>query len=133
MTDLSKIRKKARKKFEEDEEMQEFIKGLVADIFKDEPPEIPLKTIEIRKEARERGIIADELPGLKDEDGNPFTQESTYYNCYNFTSRHGCGYVKGSPRRERYNDIGFLRGSTGFKFYCRVCGQKTGSYTTSIS
>jgi len=89
------------------------------------------RVVKIRERAREEGIIADKLQDLKDEDGNPFTEDSEYYWCYSFSSGHGCGFVKGSPIKERFSNLCFLGGSTGWDFHCRVCWQKIGSRTTS--
>jgi len=112
---------------------KEEIEKIIRENFISKPEEIPKKIKRLRKNAYKKGIIADNLEGLKDENGNSFTEKSTYYRCFSFTSRHGCGCVKGSPRREWFDNISFLRGSTGWNFYCRVCGQKIGSHTISNS
>ena len=109
------------------------IEKIAREIFIFKPEKIPKKIKRLRKWAYKKGMIADSLEDLKDENGNPFTEESVYYRCFNFSSNHGCGYVKGSSRREQFNNISFLSGSAGWEFYCRVCGQKIGSYTTLVS
>lgn len=109
---------------------KEEIEKIIRKNFISKPARIPRKIKRLRRNALKKGIIADRLEDLKDENGNP---ESNYYRCFSFTSRHGCGCVKGSPRREWFNNISFLSGSAGWNLYCRVCGQKIGSHTISNS
>lgn len=44
-----------------------------------------------------------------------------------------CGWVKGFPKAEAYDDIGALSGSAGIQYHCKVCGMYLGhdAYTHS--
>jgi hypothetical protein len=38
----------------------------------------------------------------------------------------GCNWVLGVPETGNYDDIGFLSGSAGVNFYCKICGMHIG-------
>jgi hypothetical protein len=109
----------------------------------------------IRDSARRQGLIADKLQDLKSESGNPFIEEKprskgfggegyriavvkgkfgnaeeAAYLCeemYSFgKDSSGCGWVRGNPRTENYDDIGVLSGSAGVNYYCKICGRLIG-------
>ena len=99
---------------------KEKIEKILREIFIFKPGKIPKEIERLRKNAYKKGIIADDLKELKDENGNSFTEKSNYYRCFSPTSGHGCGCVKGSSRRELFNNISLLSGSAGWNFYCWV-------------
>jgi len=88
--------------------------------------------------ARKKGIIAEKLEDLKSSCGDPFKEKERDSTrdyrkamagdveaAYFCPTAHieGCGWVKGFPNSERYNDIGCLSGSAGTRFYCQICGK----------
>ncbi|MBD3208010.1 MAG: hypothetical protein GF370_00965 [Candidatus Nealsonbacteria bacterium] len=125
---FKEIEKKMNEKLVK-KEREEEIQRVMEESLK--PSKLSPRIIKTRERARENGIIAEKLKDLKDEDGNSFTEDSGYYWCYSFSSGHGCGFVKGSPIKEKFNNLNFFSSSVGWDFYCRVCGQKIGSRTTS--
>jgi hypothetical protein len=96
----------------------------------------------IRSAAKRQGIAADKLSDLKSESGRPFVEEKiektfklavvrkeseileVAYLC--FEPQNGCGWVKGNPEYKNYDDIGFLSGSAGTEYYCKICGKTLG-------
>jgi len=114
----------------------------------------------LRKAARKKGIIAQNLADLKSEKGEPFREEKsaglqwgdgyqkafagsgikmeTAYFCketqlFTNPADEGCGWVKGTPIEKKYNEIGPLSGSAGERFYCRICRQQIGEVITMRS
>jgi len=111
-----------------------------------------------RELLRKKEIIAERLEDLRSKDGTLFLRETpgkyisakafdpsinwrlqeTAYLCHcQFIpigeDPNSCGWVKGEPRREEYNEIGLLCGSAGYRYYCRVCNQLIGEVQTRIS
>ncbi len=43
------------------------------------------------------------------------------------------GWIKGSPAARDYNEIGFLSGSAGTRFFCGVCQDQIGESITEMS
>jgi hypothetical protein len=96
----------------------------------------------VRSAAKRQGIIADKLSDLKSESGQPFVEEENEkifklamvkkgseileiaYLCLN--PHNSCGWVKGNPEYKNYDDIGFLSGSAGTEYYCKICGKFLG-------
>lgn len=54
------------------------------------------------------------------------------YLCKNVLG-DGCGWVKGIPLQEKYNDIGVLCGSAGYIYKCQICGRQIGELATRKS
>lgn len=44
-----------------------------------------------------------------------------------------CGWVKGYPRSESYDNIGCLAGSAGMHYYCQICGAMIGEREDVVS
>ncbi len=44
-----------------------------------------------------------------------------------------CGWVKGNPVSKDYDNIGFLSGSAGIRYYCKICGKLIGEEQHVIS
>lgn len=44
-----------------------------------------------------------------------------------------CGWVKGQPIGKSYDDIGFLSGSAGIRYHCKICGQMIGEHRSILS
>ena len=111
----------------------------------------------IRSSARRQGLTSDNLNDLRSENGNPFIEEKvgdkgfgrngyriavtkkeagkireTAYLCRN-SEGDGCGWVRGNPRIENYNDIGVLSGSAGVNYYCKICGRFIGKEALIMS
>ena len=113
--------------------------------------------------AREYGLAAEKLEDLRSERGLTFSevehrdymslhqarentdptdrkarynQEWAYY-C-GFEDLSGgmtlcCGWVRGYPRSESYDDIGCLSGSAGMRYYCQICGHLVGERQNVVS
>lgn len=45
----------------------------------------------------------------------------------------GCGWVRGWPKDQEYDDIGVLSGSAGIRFSCQICGMKVGEDQQMVS
>lgn len=58
----------------------------------------------------------------------PYISEVAYLcrNPYVGEEKDSCGWVKGSPVAQDYNNISFLSGSAGVKYFCKICGQLIG-------
>lgn len=52
---------------------------------------------------------------------------------FSWGSYHGCGWVKGSPREEKYNEISFMTGAEGVRFHCCLCGKMLTDFKISMS
>lgn len=116
------------------------------------------KVSRFRELARQKGASALKLEDLKSECGEPFIEEKErdsyqravaqdktkphrYEFAYLCASKYGirpeentCGWVKGEPRRERYDDIiGPLCGSAGTRYYCTICGKMVGEFQEIVS
>lgn len=113
----------------------------------------------LRKRAQEQGLIATTLEDLRSKSGKPFveddkkktyrnyrtaqTQEDEYEIAYlcqprfigedGPTEGSGCGWVKGEPIESRYDDLGFMCGSKGYRQYCKICGDQIGETQLVIS
>jgi hypothetical protein len=87
--------------------------------------------------ARKGGIIAADLHDLKAADGSSFAESKTdpgtakaadggqAYLCAGFHGHNpdeGCGWVKGLPRRQEYQDFSICSGSAGYQLFCVICG-----------
>lgn len=105
----------------------------------------------LRKVAQKQGLSAEKLEDLESECGEPFIAEKninlksfdrasagkedreTAYFCgrslFHDKVMEGCGWVKGEPNTNSYNDIGPLSGSAGTVYYCRICGDEVGRVT----
>ena len=59
----------------------------------------------------------------------------TAYLCHSMYSddEDSCGWVKGDPIEEKYNNIGPLSGSAGVRFHCRICGKVIGDRKIAFS
>lgn len=90
----------------------------------------------IRKFARETGLIAAELKYLKATDGSLFEESRTKpgtakaankeqaYLCaghHGHCPEEGCGWIRGIPNRQPYEDFGAASGSSGHKIICPIC------------
>ncbi len=113
----------------------------------------------LRGLARAQGITAATLAELKSASGLPFVEEkgskgmgdftiatvkeSTLagplvidmaYLCHSSYERKAetdtCGWVKGQPREEGFNNIRPLSGSAGTQYFCRICGKQIGEDVT---
>lgn len=119
------------------------------------------KTLKLRELARQKGVSALKLEDLKSECGKPFIEEmstssfkmaiakdETKVGHYEFAymcasqyesplgragNKDTCGWVKGAPREESYNDIGSLCGSAGTRYYCKICGKMVGEFQEVVS
>ena len=107
----------------------------------------------LRKVARRKGIIAENLKNLKSNCGEFFKEierkdstggyrratagplETAYLCCGAHTKDdpNSCGWVKGYPRSERYDNRGPLSGSVGTRFYCQICGKLIEEHRIIIS
>lgn len=109
----------------------------------------------LKELARRQGLAAMKLEDLKSKSGQPFveddqkktylsyrtasTQESEYEVAYLCRSRYfddsqsRCGWVKGKPREAKYDDIGFLCGSSGYRQFCKICGEQIGETQLVVS
>ncbi len=117
----------------------------------------------LREIAREKGITASNLEDLKSESGESFREEKSdnrtwgheyrsavvlrapggsphiaemAYLChspYLKDDPDSCGWVKGIPVEKEYNDIGFLSGSAGVRYYCKICGKQIGEHRLVVS
>ena len=104
------------------------------------------KISKLRELARKKRIAAERLEDLKSECGRPFVEQKGYgykiaaaaskakpfsqelaYLCISeYETRRGkdtCGWVKGEPKSEKYDNLGPLCGSAGTRYYCRICGK----------
>ncbi len=115
-----------------------------------ESREIEAKKVQYLKEiARKKGVMADSLEGLKAERPESFMEfveiepthlpfryaelkdkktgllMETAYFCKDSYSTRGdcCGWVKGSPSSQKYDDLAPLSGSAGIRYYCGICGK----------
>ncbi len=66
----------------------------------------------------------------------PVVEETAYlckalYSCGG--EKDSCGWVKGNPRHENYDDIGPLSGSAGVRYYCKICGKLIGEDRHTVS
>jgi len=95
----------------------------------------------IRTLARRQGIVAEKLEDLKSKSGLPFAIETGRSGYIGAAVKKnvslgahvfvdiaevayfcpGCGWVKGSPKSTKYNDIGPLSGSAGINYHCKIC------------
>ncbi|MFA6099166.1 MAG: hypothetical protein WCV50_06550 [Patescibacteria group bacterium] len=93
---------------------------------------------EVRKELRAQAQVAINLDELRDSKGSMFVMpgqrnsdgymEATSQNqekAYRCPS--GCGWVKGAPEKQPYDDFhGGTCGSSGVEYSCVICQQKIG-------
>lgn len=118
------------------------------------------KVSKLREFARQKGLSALKLEDLKSERGKPFIKETGrgsfqiaaakdktraghYEFAYLCASQHEnllkagnkdtCGWVKGAPREEPYDNIGPLCGSAGTRYYCTICGKEVGEFQEIVS
>lgn len=118
------------------------------------------KMLKLRELARQKGLSALKLEDLKSECGKPFVEEtgrgsfqialakdetkaghyefaylcaSQYENPSGVVNKDTCGWVKGAPREELYDDIGPLCGSAGTRYYCIICGKMVGEFRERVS
>ncbi len=106
-----------------------------------------LRLKKVRDFARQKGETALKLEDLKSESGKPFIRdresvrhwksatadvnrcqdESAYLCCSEYTvednNPNTCGWVKGEPKGEKFDNIGPLSGSSGRNYYCRICNK----------
>ncbi|MFA6042618.1 MAG: hypothetical protein WCV85_01520 [Patescibacteria group bacterium] len=92
---------------------------------------------EVRLQLMQQGVIATDVDQLKASDGDSFTkrilrnnEEPRYakaengeiaYYCQNQGGNEGCGWVKGKPREEPYDNLSPGRGTSGIHKYCVIC------------
>ena len=115
------------------------------------------KVSKLRELARQKGVSALKLEDLKSECGEPFVEEVGHgsskraiardkanphcpelaYLCVSeyegLAGKDTCGWVKGEPRREQYDNIGPLCGSAGIRYYCIICGKMVGELQLVVS
>ena len=118
------------------------------------------KVSKLRELARQKGVSALKLEDLKSECGKPFVEEtdcgsfqmvivkdearighyefayrcaSQYENLFGAGNKDTCGWVKGAPREEPYDNIGPLCGSAGTRYYCIICGKMVGEFQEIVS
>lgn len=114
------------------------------------------KITKLRELACKNGAAALKLEDLKSESGKTFVDKGKEFGCrsavvldislalesaYLCISEYvneadntdTCGWVKGAPRQENYNNIGPLSGSAGTRFYCRICNKQLSKYATMFS
>ncbi len=119
------------------------------------------KVSRFRELAGQKGVSALKLEDLKSECGKPFVKEagcddsfqiaiakdetrvghyefayrcaSQYENPLGAGNKDTCGWVKGAPRDELYNNIGPLCGSAGTRYYCTICGKEVGEFQEIVS
>lgn len=126
----------------------------IRDAIVDKQLEISLLKAEIIKKFRDvlrnDGLIADKLEDLESNSGETFEITKRYfyksakagegikreeaYFCGDL--RRGnplCGWVKGEPEKEDYNNIGILCGTAGTIYRCRVCGEIVGERVSMMS
>lgn len=73
------------------------------------------------------------FPGIKSK---RFELEEQAYLCHDMFSKKdtdSCGWVRGAPVEREYDNIGFLSGSAGVRFYCKICGKMIGEHKTVMS
>jgi hypothetical protein len=104
------------------------------------------RLILVRSAAKRQDLIAERLKDLKSQTGGKFIaqkrKERPYKEIRTAIVREnsiivdnayfcmGCNWVLGVPRTEDYDNIGFLSGSAGVNFYCKICGMKIGRFVT---
>jgi hypothetical protein len=115
------------------------------------------RTDYLRRRAHELGLAAKNLADLRSERGRPYqevarrdrddcrraqeqdgeraNEEWAYWCGYEWPGgpREGCGWVKGVPRSEAYNEIGLLAGAAGERHCCRICGAEIGETKHLVS
>ncbi len=118
------------------------------------------KVSKLRELARQKGVSALKLEDLKSECGRPFVEEAgrgsfhiaitkdesspghyefaylcalQYENLSGAGDKNTCGWVKGAPREEPYDNIGPLCGSAGTRYYCKICGKMVGEFQEVVS
>ena len=108
----------------------------------------------LRSLAREKGIITSRLEDLKSKSGEPFIElqrereghehreakssdktEVAYLCCgmYIKEDKDSCGWVKGRPKEQEYDEIGVMAGSAGIRYYCKICGKEIGELQIVLS
>ncbi|MCX9010886.1 MAG: hypothetical protein OIN66_07175 [Candidatus Methanoperedens sp.] len=111
----------------------------------------------IRGVARALEITAKSLDDLRSEDGRLFIEIENAYGGYRqaicrtedrskapdqhayfcqelyMPKGFGCDWVIGEPTQQDYNEIGFLCGSAGVRYFCRICGKEIGKVATMHS
>jgi len=108
----------------------------------------------LRSLAREKDITAACLKDLKSESGSPFIElqrerkgyeyreakssdktEVAYLCCgmYIKEDKDSCGWVKGRPKEQEYDEIGVIAGSAGIRYYCKICGKEIGELQIVLS
>lgn len=114
------------------------------------------KIVRVREIARQKGLTAASLEDLKSESGELFVEidrqktdhclyhtastkekknEIAYLCCsmYIDDSKTGCGWVKGSPTKFPYDEMGPMCGSKGYRHFCKICGKKIGETQLVVS
>ncbi|MBN2142543.1 hypothetical protein JW711_04395 [Candidatus Woesearchaeota archaeon] len=61
-----------------------------------------------------------ECKGCQKDESLDLFQRTKVYEC------NICGFVKGEPVRQPYNELGMLSGSAGERLYCEVCSSRLG-------
>jgi hypothetical protein len=116
------------------------------------------KLAKLREFARQKGVAALELKDLKSGCGEPFIEEKCHSNYQRAAakgkagspsiefayrcawkrelfpgSENTCGWVRGEPREEGYDNLGLLSGSAGRRFYCKICDKMLGEFQEVVS
>mgnify|MGYP001603471367 CR=1 FL=1 len=70
-----------------------------------------------------------------EKEDRPFDPKETAYLCrpMHGNADGGCGWVKGTPSEQEYDDMDFLSGSAGIHYYCNICGELIGEHVRVIS
>lgn len=134
-----------------DKDMQNIIN--LRDMIVGKQLEISLLKAEIVKKFRDvlrnDGLIADKLEDLGSNSGETFEITKVYfyknakagkeiwgeeaYFCGDLKGNPLCGWIKGWPESEDYNNIGILCGAAGTIYRCRVCGEIVGERVSMMS
>jgi len=82
------------------------------------------------RDYRQATIMGDSLAGLP-----PLAVETAYlcHSPYSKEDPDSCGWVKGRPVEQEYDDISFLSGSAGTRYYCKICGKQIGEHRMIVS
>lgn len=112
----------------------------------------------LRSEAAEKcckilqnnGMAAIKLEDLKSKNGESFSvmsypfykkakagdngsEREVAYFCGDLNGNPLCGWIKGEPDEEGYDNIGFLSGRKGKVYYCKICGNAVGEMVEMCS
>ena len=113
-------------------------KGIIAPILEDLKSSSGKPFLEKAQESREMYRKAVVLKPIEARHRFPSLNISeTAFFCHSIyllqNDEDSCGWVKGDPIKEKYNEIGLLSGSAGVRYYCPICGKLVGEERSVFS